>query len=257
MRDFNIFVFEEDCEQAYHRLVQVKKAELRAGEFGAHLGWKDIERYLRECYTLNYRGAWNDQLNILAKWKNKAYAELDCYDEELKARKQEDEDRRQRQEEDDRRREKARRAEQERERAEAQARAEALAAQREAERQREIQENWANSLRLLMAAPYNLNKEDAEDFIDSNGEIDDKALTKYENCRKNKELLAQKAAQWNARKKAKSAESSLKCRACGGNVIAQDKFCRKCGAALQKECPICKRILTVSNKFCTGCGTKL
>lgn len=249
MRDFNIFVFEEDCEQAYHKLVQVKKAELRAGEFGALLGWKDIERYIRECYTLNYKGAWNDRLNILAKWKNKAYAELDLYNEELKAKKQEDEDRRRLQREDERK------ANQEK--AEVQARAKALAVQREAERQREIQEIRTNSLKLLMAAPYNLSKEDAEGFIESDGEIDDKALTKYENSRRNKEFLAQKAAQWNARKNAKPADNSLKCHACGSNVIAQDKFCRMCGTALQKECPACKRLLPVSYKFCTGCGNKL
>ena len=32
------------------------------------------------------------------------------------------------------------------------------------------------------------------------------------------------------------------------------KYCKFCGQKLQRECPHCRKILSVKAKFCTGCG---
>lgn len=106
MIDFNKYTFDSDCEQAYRRLVLIKKQELKDGDADAIRGWTNIEPYLRECYRLTYRGADKEYNIILAKWKGQALSELEEYYEELREAKEERERENQRKNEEAARRRK-------------------------------------------------------------------------------------------------------------------------------------------------------
>jgi predicted RNA-binding Zn-ribbon protein involved in translation (DUF1610 family) len=49
------------------------------------------------------------------------------------------------------------------------------------------------------------------------------------------------------------------CPNCGGNVKANDIFCRKCGAKIERElsCPNCGESINTNDIFCGKCGEKI
>lgn len=251
--NFNIWSFEADCEQAFDRLINIKKGEILSGEWGATDGWSNIERYLREIHRAN---SWDDDRKrevILAKWKNKAVIELRSFYNDRQDKKLDVE----------RRRKDASDAQEAAIKAAKEAQEAAEEADRKARRearQRRIQQAHSNSLQSLMSAPYNLTKEQAEEFIEEDGEIDTDKLTHYENKEKNRKHIAQKVEQWEARKEllfTHLADISLKCHNCGNIADEKDRFCRKCGSAIRRECPSCKKRIPISYKFCSTCGIKI
>lgn len=267
MVDYNTRSFEADCEYAFDRLVNIKKGEILLGEWGATDGWSNIEKYIIERYRFYSLDDRREHDVILAKWKNKAVIELRSFYNDRQDKKRDDERRKkyaaEAQEAAKRTAEKAKKAAEEaQEAAEQAARKARREAQRLAEENRRmrIQQVHSNSLQSLMSAPYNFTAEQAEDFIEEDGEIDTDELTHYVNNEKNKKHLAQKVEQWEVRKGLLStqlAETSLKCHDCGNIADKKDKFCRKCGSAIRRECPSCKKRIPISYKFCSACGIKL
>lgn len=141
-----------------------------------------------------------------------------------------------------------------------------LKSERKEQIERRRQEAHKRSCVLLMSSPYNIIREEAEKLINDDGEIDKDALKFFMNAQKNREHIAKKAAEWEAMKTQQPQTNQLTdvqakgprvCHACGACIVDSDKFCRACGAELQRQCPACKKLLPVANKFCSECGNKL
>lgn len=49
------------------------------------------------------------------------------------------------------------------------------------------------------------------------------------------------------------------CRKCGNQLLANARFCSKCGTAVPspKTCPNCGKVVQEGNAFCSSCGTRL
>ena len=53
-------------------------------------------------------------------------------------------------------------------------------------------------------------------------------------------------------------KESIHCEQCGEPMVANQKFCAKCGAAVHKDsCPSCGQKISLSDQFCSSCGTRL
>lgn len=50
---------------------------------------------------------------------------------------------------------------------------------------------------------------------------------------------------------------SMACPQCNAAVQADDRFCPKCGTALNLTCPHCQKKVVAGDKFCAGCGAAL
>ncbi len=58
------------------------------------------------------------------------------------------------------------------------------------------------------------------------------------------------------RASAPSAEAA-QCPGCGSAVTGGDRFCTKCGTALNTTCPTCGRPTAADDRFCAKCGATL
>ncbi len=47
------------------------------------------------------------------------------------------------------------------------------------------------------------------------------------------------------------------CTVCGRVKSGNRRFCDRCGAPLEKECPQCKQVTDISAAYCSNCGKKL
>lgn len=47
------------------------------------------------------------------------------------------------------------------------------------------------------------------------------------------------------------------CPGCGNRIMAQDRFCSRCGRGLDLACPICGGATAPQDAFCVECGTRL
>lgn len=55
----------------------------------------------------------------------------------------------------------------------------------------------------------------------------------------------------------KAKVESMACPECNASVQADDKFCPKCGTALNLTCPQCRKKVAAGDKFCAHCGAAL
>ncbi len=55
----------------------------------------------------------------------------------------------------------------------------------------------------------------------------------------------------------KAKVESMTCTECNAAVQADDKFCPKCGTALNLTCPQCQKKIAAGDKFCAHCGAAL
>ena len=55
----------------------------------------------------------------------------------------------------------------------------------------------------------------------------------------------------------KAKVESIACSECNAAVQADDKFCPKCGTALNLTCPQCQKKVAADDKFCAHCGAAL
>jgi len=65
------------------------------------------------------------------------------------------------------------------------------------------------------------------------------------------------AARARPASEAAPATDGRSCPACGKSGPADDRFCRHCGAALERVCPACQTARPSSDVFCGACGTRL
>lgn len=247
--------FENLCEKEYYDQLSIAKYDIKEGKYSTQYsysanprGWGgtlylDFDRYIavqiQDKWTAKLRNEISDYYDQYCQEKRRKKLQ-----EERMERERQEEKRRQYEEEERECQEKKRREHEEEERREA--------CKREANRK--------SSLKTLTSTPYNFSEADASRFISYEGEIEEDELAKYENARRNKELIAKKAAEWEAMKGNQqnvASSSAIICPNCGNSAKDTDKFCRACGTAIQKECPSCKKLLPINNKFCTACGTKL
>lgn len=253
---FSRYRFEQICEEQYNRYYKKAIQDIENGEY-PHCSWITVNTFgayvdfpVSEAYSIVR--IWNDKLkNAVAEYQQKHEMRIEAQEaaeEQLRLQKEATEEHLRLQIEA----------------AEENLRLEMIAAEKE--RKRLYDENHGKSLELLMAPPYNILREEAEKLINDDGEIDKDALKSFMNTQKNREHIAKKAAEWEAMKKqqpqtsqpaAVQAIGPRVCHACGACIVDSDKFCRACGAALQRQCPACKKLLPVANKFCSECGNKL
>jgi len=55
----------------------------------------------------------------------------------------------------------------------------------------------------------------------------------------------------------KAKVESIACSECNAAVQTDDKFCPKCGTALNLTCPQCQKKIAADDKFCAHCGAAL
>lgn len=246
-------MFETECERQYQEKLAKAKRQIDNDEYPCYgtiwptvFGYIDFPSYEANQMVRTWNSKLDNAVELYKSWHENEKTEREAEKEQLRLQKK-------RLTEEQEAREAAHAASLRRQYEE-----EKRKKNEERARQREVRRK--SSLKTLTSLPYNISEEEAEKYIKKNGEIDESALAKYENALRNKELLAKKAAEWEAMKGEQRAESSLStitCPRCGHSVKDADKFCRACGTAIQKECPSCKKLLPVNNKFCSACGTKL
>lgn len=228
-------MFETECERQYNEKLAKAKRQIDNDEYPYYgtiwptvFGYVDFPSYEANQMVRTWNSKLNNAVELYKSWHENKKAEREAEKEQLRLQK------------------KRLKEEQEAHEAEEEA------------HQRE--DNRKFSLKTLTSPPYNFSEADASRFISYEGAIEEDELAKYENARRNKELLAKKAAEWEAMKGNQqngTSSSAIICPSCGNSSKNTDKFCRACGTAIQKECPSCKKLLLVKNKFCTACGTKL
>jgi len=60
-----------------------------------------------------------------------------------------------------------------------------------------------------------------------------------------------------ARRKAHPAATGAVCPSCNAPVKAGDRFCPRCGVALDRRCPQCGTVAQAGDRFCAKCGARL
>lgn len=246
-------MFETECERQYQEKLAKAKRQIDNDEYPCYgtiwptvFGYIDFPSYEANQMVRTWNSKLDNAVELYKSWHENEKAEREAEKEQLRLQKK-------RLKEEQEAHEAAHAASLRRQYEEEERRKNA-----ERARQREVRRK--SSLKTLTSLPYNISEGEAEKYIKKNGEIDESALAKYENAQRNKELLAKKAAEWEAMKHKQQAMSSSSpsiCPCCGQPTKNTDRFCRNCGTALLKQCPSCGKLLSTTNKFCTGCGTKL
>lgn len=137
-------------------------------------------------------------LQISEKWTERLRQEISDYKREHdaeKRRRKEEREAQKRQEEERNRQERWERAEREEEELQ--------------ERKRIQAEKREKSFETLIASPYNFTRQEAEKYILASGEIDKTSLTRYENDKRNKELIAAKQEAWRAETKSRQIKTDI------------------------------------------------
>jgi len=70
------------------------------------------------------------------------------------------------------------------------------------------------------------------------------------------EVIGKKAPEAPEATAAPKAPEQISCKACG-ILTVRGKFCTECGAPMEKHCPSCRTVNSLTVKFCSDCGMGL
>lgn len=244
-------MFETECERQYNEKLAKAKLQIDNDDYLYYgticpqvYGYLDgnFSSYEANQMVRTWNAKLNNAVELYKSWHENEEAEREAEKEQLRLQK------------------KRLKEEQEARNASLRQQYEEEERRKNAERARQREVRRKSSLKTLTSIPYSLSEEEASRFINDEGEIEELEFTKYKNAQRNRNLVAKKAAEWEAMKGNQqngTSSSAIICPSCGNSSKNTDKFCRACGTAIQKVCPSCKKLLPINNKFCTACGTKL